>query len=40
MTEEPVFNCEFLRFENGLAGCAIYDQRPIVCRGFGNGSET
>lgn len=31
---EPIFNCEFLKLENGISHCAIYDLRPTVCREF------
>ncbi|MBI4332962.1 MAG: YkgJ family cysteine cluster protein [Chloroflexi bacterium] len=31
--------CAFLRFENGLAGCAIHDFKPEACRNWLAGPE-
>lgn len=37
--KEPALTCEFLKFENGVSHCLIYDLRPTVCREFGHGKN-
>ncbi len=34
-----LFNCPFLRFEENDCSCAIYDDRPKICRRFKPGSS-